>query len=80
MRSLITESGFELAAPPQYTFAYTIDAPAPWFISLVAVLGAEPPYAQPIHRAFASIGVENGFTETPQIAKPGELTIYIGSK
>jgi hypothetical protein len=80
VRSLIIESGFEVSAPPEYTLAYTIDPPAPWFISLVAIPGTEPPYAQAIRHAFQSIGVENGFTDGTQIAKPGELKIYIGSK
>jgi hypothetical protein len=80
IRSLVIEAGFEVSAPSEYTLAYTIDPPAPWFISLVAVPGTEPPYAQSIHHAFRSIGVENGFTDGNQIAKPGELKIYIGGK
>ena len=80
IRSLFIEAGFEVSAPPEYTLAFTIDPPAPWFISLVAVLGTEPPYAQAIHHAWRAIGVENGFTNGIQFAKPGELKIYIGSK
>ncbi len=74
------EAGFEVSAPPEYTFAFTIDPPAPWFISLVAVRGTEPPYAEAIYSAWRAIGVENGFTDGIQFAKPGELKIYVGSK
>ena len=80
IRSLLIEAGFQVAAPPEHTFAFTIDPPAPWFISLVAVRGTEPPYAEPLYRAWRTIGVENGYTDGIQFAKPGELKIYIESK
>jgi len=80
IRSMFIDAGFDVPTTPEYTLAFTIDPPAPWFISLVAVRGTEPPYAQPIHRARQAIEVENGFTDGPQFAKPGEFKIYVGSK
>jgi hypothetical protein len=80
MKSLIIDAGFEVPTTPEYTFAYTIQPPGPWFISLVAITGAEPAYARPIHLAFQAIGIENGYTDGLQFSQPGELKVYVGSK
>ena len=80
LRSLIVDAGFTIPAKSEYALSYTIAAPSPWFIALVAFPAAQPPYALPIQHAFKQIGIDAIATDGSQIAQPGELKIYIGSK
>lgn len=80
IRSLLTDAGFTIPAKSEYSLGYTIAAPAPWFIAVIAVAGQEPPYALPIRQAFKEIGIDAIGTDGRDIAQPGEFKIYIGSK
>jgi hypothetical protein len=80
VRSLIVDAGFTVSAPSEYALGYTIAAPPPWFVAIIAVPGQQPPYASAIQEAFKHIGIEAIGTDGSHIAKPGELKIYIGGR
>ena len=80
IRSLLIDAGFTIPAKSEYALSYTIAAPAPWFIAIVAFPNAQPAYALPIQQAFKQIGIDAIATDGSQIVQPGELKIYVGSK
>jgi len=80
IRSLLIESGFTIAAynmPLGYVFK---EAPAPWFVTIIANPIGNPPYTDQLVLAFKEIGVDVLLGNGTGISSPGELKVHVGAK
>lgn len=80
IRSLLVGAGFTISAynmPLGYVFK---EAPAPWFITIIVVEGAYPPYTHQLIHAFKEIGIDVLLGNGAGIANPGEVKVYVGAK
>lgn len=84
MRSLLIDAGFEVPEEPEYAISYVITPPMPppWFVALIAGEGGErPAFAIPLQQALRGIGINApGIPGKENIAKPGEIKVYIGGR
>jgi hypothetical protein len=80
IRTLLKAAGFSMPDRIEHALGYTIKTPPPAFIALVVGTGKSPPYALQIQQAFKMIGINAIWTDGRDIANPGEVRIYIGSK
>jgi len=80
IKSLLVASGFTISAynmPLGYVFK---EAPAPWFITVIAIVGEHPAYTESLILAFKEIGIDVLLGNGEGISKPGEVKIYVGAK
>lgn len=80
IRSLLEAAGFTISHY-EMPLGYIIkEAPAPWFMSIVVGAGEHPSYAEQLMLAFREIGIEAIGTDGKDIAKPGQVKVYVGAK
>ena len=80
IRSLLAESGFTISAynmPLGYVFK---EAPAPWFITIIANATGNPPFTEQLVLAFKKAGIDVLLGNGAGISVPGELKVYVGAK
>ena len=80
IRSLLADAGFTIAAynmPLGYVFK---EAPAPWFVTVIANVVGNPPYTEPLVQALKEIGIDALLGNGAGISSPGELKVYVGAK
>jgi hypothetical protein len=84
IRSLLTDAGFTVPEEPEYAISYVITPPTPppWFVALIAGEGGErPDFAIPLQQALRDIGINApGIPGKENIARPGEIKLYIGGR
>lgn len=80
IRSLLMDAGFTISAynmPLGYVFK---EAPEPWFITVIAIVGTHPAYTEQLILAFKEIGIDVLLGNGAGIASPGEVKVYVGAK
>jgi len=78
--SLLIEAGFTIAAynmPLGYVFK---EAPAPWFMTIIANTNGNPLYTERLVLAFKEIGIDVLLGNGAGISSPGEVKVYVGAK